>query len=86
MTDRGIDSEANQEYAAKVFKKHDTMENLWNSFIHNKYSAIKPPAVNANDYELEPALITIVEQNQFAGQSTENPNEHLGRSENSKLN
>ena len=79
MTDRGIDSEANQEYAAKVFKEHDTMENLWNSFIHNKYSAIKSPSVNANDYELEPALITIVQQNQFAGQSTENPNEHLGR-------
>ena len=79
MTDRGIDSEANQECAAKVFKEHDTMENLWNSFIHNKYSAIKQPAVDGNDYELEPALITMVQQNQFAGQSTENPNEHLGR-------
>ena len=79
MTDRGIDSKANQECAAKVFKEHDTMENLWNSFIHNKHSAIKQPAVDANDYELEPALITMVQQNQFAGQSTENPNEHFGR-------
>ena len=79
MTDRGIDSEANQECAAKVFQEHDTMENLWNSFIHNKYSAIKQPAVDANDYELEPALITMVQQNQFAGHSTENPNEHLGQ-------
>ena len=79
MTDQGIDSEANQECAAKVFKEHDTMENLWNSFIHNKYSAIKPPAINANDFELKPALITMVQQNQFAGHSTENPSEHLGR-------
>ena len=79
MTDQGIDSEANQECAAKVFKEHDTMENLWNSFIHNKYSAIKPPAINANDFELKPALITMVQQNQFAGHSTKNPNEHLGR-------
>ena len=55
------------------------MENLWNSFIHNKYSAIKQPAVDANEYELEPALITMVQQNQFAGRSTENPNEHLGQ-------
>ena len=55
------------------------MENLWNSFIHNKYSAITQLAVDANDYELEPALITMVQQNQFAGHSTENPNEHLGR-------
>ena len=79
MTDQGIDSVANQECAAKVFKEHDTMENLWNSFIHNKYSAIKQPAIDANDYELEPALITMVQRNQFAGQSTENPNEHLGQ-------
>ena len=55
------------------------MENLWNSFIHNKYSAITQLAVDANDYELEPSLITMVQQNQFAGHSTENPNEHLGR-------
>ena len=79
MTDKGLDGEANQECAAKVFKEHDTMENLWNSFIHNKYSAIKQPAIDANDYELEPALIAMVQQNQFVGQSTENPNEHLGQ-------
>ena len=79
MTDKVLDGEANQECATKVFKEHDTMENLWNSFIHNKYSAIKPPAVNANDFELKLALITMVQQNQFAGHPTENPSEHLGR-------
>ena len=79
MTDKGLDSVANQEDAAKVFKEHNTMENLWNSFIHNKYSAIKSPAINANDFELKPALITMVQQNQFAGHPTENPREHLGR-------
>ena len=79
MTDKGLDSVANQEGAAKVFKEQDTMEDLWNSFIHNKYSAIKPPAINANDFELKPALITMVQQNQFAGHPTENPSEHLGR-------
>ena len=79
MTDKGLEGIANQECSAEFLKEHDTMENLWNSFIHNKYSAIKPPAVDANDYELEPALITMVQQNQFAGNSTENPNEHLGQ-------
>ena len=79
MTDKGLDGVANQEGAAKVFKEHDTMEDFWNSFIHNKYSAIKPLAVNANDFELKPALITMVQQNQFAGHPTENPSEHLGR-------
>ena len=79
MTDKGLGSIANQECAAKVLKEHDTMENLWNSFIHNKYLAMKQPANNANDFELKPALITMVQQNQFAGHPTENPNEHLGR-------
>ena len=79
MTDKGLDGVANQEGAAKVFKEQDTMEDLWNSFIHNKYSAIKPPAIYANDFELKPALITMIHQNQFAGHPTENPNEHLGQ-------
>ena len=79
MTDKRLDGLTNQECAAKVLKEHDTMENLWNSFIHNKYLAIKQPVIDANDFELKPALITMVQQNQFAGHSTENPNEHLGR-------
>ena len=79
MTDKGLEGVVNQECSAEILKEHDTMENLWNSFIHNKYSAIKPPAINANDFELKPALITMVQQNQFAGHSIENPNEHLGR-------
>ena len=79
MTNQGFNGVANQEGAARVFEEQDTMEDLWNSFIHNKYSAIKPPAVNANDFELNPSLITMVQQNQFTGHSTENPNEHLGR-------
>ena len=79
MTNQGFNGVANQEGAAKVFKEQDAMENLWNSFIHNKYSAIKPPAVDANDFELQPALIIMVQQNQFAGHSTENPSEHLGQ-------
>ena len=39
----------------------------------------RPPAIDANDFELKPALITMVQQNQFTGHSTENPNEHLGQ-------
>ena len=79
MVVKGLDGVANQECAAKVLKEHDTMENLWNSFIHNKYLSIQQPAIDANDFELKPALLTMVQQNQFAGHSTENPNEHLGR-------
>ena len=79
MTDQELEGMANQECSSKVFEEHDTMEKLWNSFIHNKYSAITKPAIDANDYDLEPAFIAIIQQNQFTGYSTENPNEHLGR-------
>ena len=79
MTDKGLDNIANRECASKVLKEHDTMENLWNSFIHNKYLAMKQPAIDVNDFELKLALINMIQQNQFTGHPTENPNEHLGR-------
>ena len=78
MTDEGLNDAANKECAEEVLKEQDTMEDLWKSFIQDKYVAVKQPEIDANDFELEPALITMVQQNQFAGHSTENPNEHLG--------
>ena len=79
MTDEGLNGAANQEFAAEVLKEQDTMEDLWKSFIQDKYLAVKQPAINANDFELKPALIAMVQQNQFIGHPTKNPNEHLGR-------
>ena len=35
--------------------------------------------MEANSFELKPALITMVQQNQFTGHPSEDPNEHLGR-------
>ena len=57
----------------------DTMEGLWRPIIQEEYSAIKQPTVDANNFELKPALITMVQQHQFTGHPTEDPNEHLGR-------
>ena len=79
MTDGGLNGAGNQEFAAKVPQEQETMEDLWKSFIQDKYLAVKQPAIDANDFELEPALINMVQQNQFTGHPTENPNEHLGR-------
>ena len=79
MTDEGLNGAANQEFAAEVPQEQETMEDLWKSFIQEKYSAVKQPAIDANDFEFKPAPITMVQQNQFTGHSTENPNEHLGR-------
>ena len=79
MTDEGLNGAANQEFAAEVLKEQDTIKDLWKSFIQDKYLAVKQPEIDANDFELKPALITMVQQNQFTGHPTENPNEHLGQ-------
>ena len=79
MTDEGLNGVANKECAAEVLKEQDTMDDLWKSFIQDKYLAVKQPAIDVNDFELKPALINMVQQNQFTGHPTENPNEHLGR-------
>ena len=79
MTDEGLNGAANQEIAAEVLKEQNTMEDLWKSFIQDKYLTVKQPAIDADDFELKLALITMVQQNQFTGHPTENPNEHLGR-------
>ena len=53
----------------------DTMEDLWRPIIQEEYSTIRKPIMDANNFELKPALITMVKQHQF----TDHPNEHLGR-------
>ena len=35
--------------------------------------------METNNFELKPALITMVQQHQFTSHPTEDPNEHLGR-------
>ena len=79
MTDDGLNGAANLEFATEVLKEQDTMEDLWKSFIQEKYLIAKQPTIDVNDFELKPALITMVQQNQFTGHPTENPNEQLGR-------
>ena len=57
----------------------DIMEDFWRSIIQEEYSTIRQPTVDANKFELKLALITMVQQRQFTGHPTEDPNEHLGR-------
>ena len=55
------------------------MEDLWRPVIQEEYSAVRQPAVEANNFELKLALITMVQHNQFTSHPIEDPNEHLGR-------
>ena len=79
MADERLTGAVNQEFAAEVPQERDTMEDFWRPVIQDEYSAVRQPAIDANNFELKPALITMVQQNQFTGHPTEDPNEHLGQ-------
>ena len=79
MANERVTHAVNQEFAAEVTQERDTMEDLWRPVIQDEYSAVRQPAIDANNFELKPALITMVQQKQFTGHPTEDPNEHLGR-------
>ena len=64
---------------AKRPQRQRTMEEFWRPIIRDEYSAVKQPTIEANNFELKPALITMVQQHQFTGHPSEDPNEHLGR-------
>ena len=79
MGDERIDQTVEQETIAERPPIQDTMEDFWRFVIQAEYSTVGQPAVETNNFELKPALITMVQQNQFTGHPTEDPNEHLGR-------
>ena len=79
MVDERIDQTVEQETTTERPPIQDTMEDFWRPVIQAEYSAFRQPAVEANNFELKLALITMVQQNQFTGHPTEDPNEKLGR-------
>ena len=79
MAEEGHDQTEEQRTGARIPPIIDTMEDFWRPIIQEEYSAIRQPTVDANKFELKPALITMVQQHQFIGHPTEDPNENLGR-------
>ena len=60
-------------------QRPNTMEDFWRPIIQEKCSAVRQPAIEANNFELKPSLSTMVQQHQFIGHPSEDPNEHMGR-------
>ena len=79
MADERHDQTEEQRTTARRPPITDTMEDFWRLIIQEEYSAIRQPTVDANNFELKLALITMVQQHQFTGHPTKDPNEHLGR-------
>ena len=59
-------------------QRQRTMEDFWKPVIRDDYSTVRQLAIEANNFELKRELITMVQQNQFTGHSSEDPNEHMG--------
>ena len=79
MVDERQDQNEVHREAARRPPIIDTMKDFWKPIIQDEYSAIRQPAIDANNFELKPTLITMVQQHQFTSHPTEDPNEHLGR-------
>ena len=60
-------------------QRPNTMEEFWRPIIQEEYSDVRQPSIEVNNFELKPTLITMVQQHQFTGYLSEDPNEHLGR-------
>ena len=60
MADERIDQTVEQEIAAIRPPMQDTMEDFMRPVIQAEYSAVKEPSVDANNFELKPAMITMV--------------------------
>ena len=59
-------------------QRQRTMEDFWRPIIREEYSTVRQPPIEANNFELQPGIITMVHQNKFTGHPSEDPNEHLG--------
>ena len=55
------------------------MEDFWKPVIQDEYFAVRQPTIEAKIFELKPALINMVQQHQFIGHPSEDPNEHMRR-------
>ena len=55
------------------------MEDFWRPIIQEEYFIVRQPAIESNNFELKPTLITRVQHHQFIGHPFEDPNEHMGR-------
>ena len=67
MADERQDQKEVHREAARRPPITDTMEDFWKPIIQDEYSAIRQPGIDANNFELKPALITMVQQHQFTG-------------------
>ncbi|XP_024017966.1 uncharacterized protein LOC112090583, partial [Morus notabilis] len=63
--------EQNQLYQQRALRDYFKL------VVNENYSGIQRQQVNANNFELKPTLVNMVQQNQYGGLPHEDPNIHL---------
>ena len=66
------------EQVAERPQRQRTMEDFSRPILINEYLVVRQPPIEANNFKLKPALITMVQQHQFTRHPSKDPNEHLG--------
>ena len=61
MADERIDQTVEQETIVERPSIQDTMEDFWRPVIKAEYLAVRQPTIEANNFELKPTLITMVQ-------------------------
>ena len=61
MEDEINDQTVEQRTATERPHLQDTIEDFWRLIIQEEYSTIRQPTVDANNFELKPSLITMVQ-------------------------
>ena len=51
-----------EEEEVEINQRPNTMENFWRPIIRDEYSAVRQLAIETNNFELKPSLITMVQQ------------------------
>ena len=54
-----------------------TLKDYVRPIVNDNYSGVRCQTINANNFELKPALISMVQQAQFSRSSLDDPNIHL---------
>ena len=61
MADERLGQTVDQETTPERPSMQDIMEDFWRPVIQEEYSVVRQPTIEANNFELKPALITMVQ-------------------------
>ena len=70
-------TESTSEMAGGGEEQRRTLRDFVTPGVHSQTPGIAVPSVAAHNFELKPALISMVQQSQFGGSPMEDPNLHL---------